>query len=229
MDYSDWTRIINSLQPDVVCHSAREFVMFYESEPDEDTYIPCDDADEYPITIKAAKGKGKQSVHVKAVSPLCLYESIMSHKTAALLLPIVVEAFDEGNDMWHQMTFVIDITNKIMFIHDPNGKSRYSGHRVHSLFEHYVSKINSVAAFYGHTPYTYIMHSFPNMNHELRVVGGHNCVIASIVFIIVYSSGDCRRLQDVHTTLQTITKGELQKIYIALYNKIGSLLALQQQ
>ena len=227
MEYNEMVDVVHALDYGIQCIMSNEYVEFSEyncnNENGNENYYTEKENDEgeYPIVIK--ESKTNKALIFKAISEIELVKTIVSNdKTTVIFLPIVVEAFSE-NDMWHQMTFVIDLENSKMFFYDPNGiNSRYCKERIHNLFEHYASLVNTSFECYGKNHCEYIRHQFYGINQELKGIGGHHCVIATTMFIILYNK--LTNIVVIDAMLQKIQKVELRSIYIALYNSVGMLL-----
>lgn len=232
MEYNEMVDVLHRLDYGIDCFISSEYVEFSEcgdykneNENENANYYTekKNEEGEFPIVIKESKTKTNKVLIFKAISEIELVEAIVStNKTTVIFLPIVVEAFSE-NDMWHQMTFVIDLKNSKMFFYDPNGiNSRYCKERIHNLFERYASLVNTSFECYGKKQCEYIRYQFHGINHELKGIGGHHCVVATTMFIVAYNQ--LTDIEVIDTLLKQIQKVELSRIYIALYNTLGMLL-----
>jgi hypothetical protein len=119
----------------------------------------------------------------------------------------------------------------IVFLHDPNGKSLFNDDNTHILLQTYTELINTVLVEYGMDSFRYITYDFPNINRTVSrlwltlVVG--NCVVASIVFMILYHElQSLQEYQDVTTLLKMSNKKDYDRLYTAFYNKIERYIGL---
>jgi hypothetical protein len=216
MDYDEFVATLQCIAHDISFLNTSEYIQFTENQLNFEQYYISMDCEEYPIVIGAVE----DMYHFKGVSPLQLVVSLTEISTqTSLFIPIVIESFID-NEYSHQMTFIIDTITHVMFIHDPNGSSRYSDERVHNLFKHYVDSINTVLLEYGMVKYEYIIPPPTRMNFELKYIGGHNCVLASMTYIILYNQLSNVNLVD--EILQNVTHSEYLNVYTSLLNTLGS-------
>jgi len=221
MEYPQFLNIMKTIAPDIEAsnqllnnHQTSEYIVF--SNTVEEDHLVCEMNDEYPICIIQKDGV----FHFQGISPFTLH---MILPTKVIYLPTVIDL--EGIDYAHQMTFIIDFHENIAFVHDPNGScSRYFPQSVRDLFVAYVDSINHVMDAYSINHLTFI--DIPNqarMNYELKGIGAHHCVVASIAYMLAYMNIGSR--DTINEALCHTSKKEHGTIYIALYNLIGACIA----
>jgi hypothetical protein len=210
-----------------------EFVRFSSQDEYEEYIINIDNQDfsEYPIYITQIYNKKIKDINTvfKGYNTLFIAEKIKNDiNNNILFLPIVVESHDkryDNNTIYHQMLFIIDISKSSAFIFDPNGEySRFSDVNVHSLFYKYLCLLNNDLKFIGcsnEIKYNDCKDNRINIKHN--VIGGDNCVVCCIMFMIFYNNNISHNV--ICNTLSCDNvDNKVTFMKISLYNVIGNFL-----
>lgn len=246
MDYDEFCDAIACVIPDLsmtlpLFHSDEwyEFVTFTydgkapsEMQISEEEYVVRDGKKEYPITLIQT---GQQQWRLEGMAPHCL-AMLSSHTHAqhhqhqhqhqhrcVMNLPLVIESIASSKeDTYHQTVLVIDFCKQdnknIAFLYDPNGESsRFNSPIVNQLVNAYVNLINVERSETAQIQFDRL--SNKRINLYLNHVGGGNCVVCCILFMISYSllGLDVAQFDDI---LQA-SKNLVTKLHILLYNAIG--------
>jgi hypothetical protein len=240
MDYQEFHAIITSLFYNLrnKLITSSDYIQFQSSSDDYQS-VPYDIASqyEYPIVINNVKSTGKKqkimntiNIEFQGYAPSCIVDYIVDNRNPTgcdvLYLPVVIESFGEAyndNDIYHQMLLVIDFEKRTAFLFDPNGKeSRYGCEEVHNLFEKYIVLINELLDYYGRDQITYERRNGTRLNKELPCIGGHNCVICCILFMVFHNSGYNIEDTDSYNDKTLLT------FHLVLFNVIGKTLNTQK-
>lgn len=233
MDYDEFCDAIACVIPDLSvslplfhCDEWYEFVVFtydgnapIDVQVSDEEYVVRDCKKEYPVTLIQT---GPQQWRLEGIAPHCLMKC-----HGVMNLPLVIETIgSSADDAYHQTVLVLDFrqqhktnTNKtIAFLYDPNGaSSRFDTPDVHRAIHAYVDLIN--VELTETTQLQYQRLSNQRMNFHLKYVGGGNCVVCSILFMISYSLLDMDIIQ--YDAILQGSKSLLTKLHILLYNAIG--------
>ena len=144
-----------------------------------------------------------------------------------VFVPIIGEYITYDRKL-HQMTLVFDTNKNTVFLHDPNSKSLFNDSTTLELLQEYINTLNTILNEYGMSPYIFTIYDFDNMNVCLNFLFADsikgNCVVASIVFMILYQN-----IQDasyIEVILKHTSKKEYKTIYIGMYNKLQEYITL---
>jgi hypothetical protein len=168
------------------------------------------------------------ATELTGVSPVQLVDALVCvPKGRPLFAPLMGERVLYDRRL-HQMTLVFDTKTNSVFLHDPNGRSLFNDDNTHILLGKYIELVNGVLVEYGLKRYEYVTYHLPNINMPLNrlwitvLVG--NCVVASIVFMIMYN--DLQDMSYITRVFEMSKRKEHDKLYTAFYNKIEQLLGL---
>jgi hypothetical protein len=163
-----------------------------------------------------------------AIDQIMLFDNfVCSNDNQIVFVPVIGEYITYDRKL-HQMTLVFDMNKHLVFLHDPNSRSLFNDDTTLSLLQEYIHILNTILQDYGMTPYTFHMYQFDNMNVNLNFIFTDsikgNCVVASMVFMILY-----QHIQDasyIEMLLQQTNKEEYKKVYIGMYNKLQQFIDL---
>jgi hypothetical protein len=230
MDYDEFCDVIASVIPELSitlplfhCDEWYEFVSFttiQQSRQDEE-YVVRDCKVEYPITLVQLD---HQQWKLEGIAPHCLSMFTHDKHNGVLNIPLVIEAnktssTSRSTDLYHQTVLVFDFrqTKHIAFLYDPNGEcSRFNTDDVHYAIETYVNMLD-VGNTTSPIKYKRLHNNRINLYH--KSIGGENCVVCCILFMISYSLLRVDVCQHDAMFLQSKTLST--KLHILLYNALG--------
>lgn len=235
MDYDEFYKLIAVLIPTLQETLCRSFDGHYdvltfnymENVENECLFFENNDKENYPIRISETKTDIGSDWMFEAIAPHSLYHCLSKDAMydGIVNLPLVFERhhLEIDDTDYHQTVFVLDCRKKVAFLYDPNGKySIFSNtDNVHSMLKMYTSLINDECGF----SFEYKTLNNSNINLKLPSVGGCNCVVCSILFIMAYSvlGIDIERFDSVMYGSEDM----LLKLHLMMYNAIGFTLDLQ--
>lgn len=226
MDYDELCDVIGTVIPDLYmtlplfhCDEWYEFISLTIVKQStssygviDEEYVIRDCKVDYPVTLKQIE---QEQWRIEGLAPHSLSTFTHGNPDGVLNLPLVIESIKtlkSNDDLYHQTILVFDFRKSKAFLYDPNGQaSRYDTDHVHYAIESYVNLLNS--------PIKYIRLQNDRVNLYHKGIGGGNCVVCSILFMIAYSL-----LQlDVNTYdhIQLQSKSLLTKQHLLLYNTLG--------
>lgn len=225
MSYVQFVAVMQQFLPNISCLSVEncKYIKMLSNDLNKHEYITYSTYKEYPITIRQLVDK----TEIVAVCMRQLVDALVCVSGEPLFVPIMAERVLYERRL-HQMTLVFDTKRNYVFLHDPNGKSLFNDNITYILLHSYVGLVNAVLEEYGMKRFEYISHDFPYVNIRLcrlwmTILKG-NCVVASIVFIILFQN--IQDLPYITKVLHMSTRKEYDHIYTAFYNKIEYLLGL---
>lgn len=221
IDYHAFVAVVQQFEPELCCCvSVNEYIQLSTSDKMSIREVKQSNYKDYPVTIKQVSQNNTELI---AASPMQIMDTLICiPQDGVLFAPVIAESMSPRR--LHEMTLVFDTQNNTIFLHDPNGRSLFNDNNTHALLRSYVELLNSSMVEYGLVPFTYDVCEFCNMNMQVHhffgksVVG--NCVIASIVFMLLY-----HKVQDV-SVLKSGNKKDYTCLYTAFYNKIETYLTL---
>lgn len=228
LDYHAFVAVVQQFEPDLCCSvSVDNYIQLSTTDTTCVREVKQSNYKEYPVTIKQISHDITELI---AASPMEIIDTLICiPQDGVLFVPVVAEfvARDFGSPRrLHEMTLVFDTQNNMIFLHDPNGRSLFNDNNTHILLRKYVELLNNHMTEYGLIPFTYDVFEFCNMNTTVNhffsksVVG--NCVIASIVFMLLY-----HRVRDTSVLKSnSYNHKDFTCIYTAFYNKIETYLTL---
>lgn len=233
MDYDVFREIIALVLPDLarnLCTSTDVVAFGYTDNVNGEEYVVYKEKDDkqYPIVIaKTEIEDGDTYYQFQGVAPhtLCLSLSRQLFLDGVVDLPLVFERHLMAQDEheYHQAVLVLDGERRTAFLYDPNGKdSSFSTEEVHSMMRIYIDMMNDECGF----EFEYQELSNLNLNVLLPSVGGHNCVVCTLLFMMAYSLLGLD--VDRYDALMETSRAMLVKLHNMMYNAIGLALEVQQ-
>lgn len=221
LHYHKFISIINQFIPDIsfICIKDCKYITLSSTS---DTKQSTNYKD-YPICIV----KDISGTHITAIEPALFIDNLVCLNNNIVFVPVIGE-YVTNDIRLHQMTLVFDINKHKVFLHDPNSKSLFNDNSTMILLQEYIHNLNNILNDYGIPSYTFSLYEFDNMNIDLNfwftnsLTG--NCVVASMVFIILYyNSQDASQIE---LLLQQTNKKEYKNVYIGMYNKLQEYMDL---
>lgn len=226
LDYHAFVAVVQQFEPALCCAHVDNYLMLSTTDTTSIREVKHSNYKDYPVTIKQVS---QDVTELIAQSPMNIMDTLICiPQNGVLFAPVVAEfvAHDyRSQRRLHEMTLVFDTHTNIIFLHDPNGRSLFNDKNTHTLLRRYVEILNNTMAEYGLVPFTYDMCEFCNMNIHVNhffsksVVG--NCVIASIVFMLLY-----HKVRDATIFHKKLSNKDYTCLYTAFYNKIEAYLSL---
>lgn len=223
LDYHAFVAVVQQFEPKLHCISIDDYIQLSTTDITCIKEVKHSNYKDYPVTIKQVS---QNTTELIAASPMSVMDTLICIPQDGVLFAPVVAEFIARDSMrrLHEMTLVFDTQNKIIFLHDPNGRSLFNDNNTHSLLRNYTEILNSLLAEYNLVPFTYSVYEFSNMNTKVnhffsKSVTG-NCVIASIVFMLLY-----HKVRDT-SILESSNHKDYTCLYTAFYNKIEEYLTL---
>lgn len=228
MDYNEFREVMTLLVPSVatmLCNPF-EFVTFGYTEESGEGYVMCEEKGhrQYPITITRTEVEGGGSCgsfyQFEGIAPhtLCISLSRQALLNSVVPLPLVFERqlMETDEPEYHQSVLVLDGEMRIAFLYDPNGKdSTFSTDEVHSMLKMYIDMVNDECGF----EFEYQRLSNLKVNVLLPSVGGHNCVVCTVLFMMAYSLLGLN--VEKYDALMSSSSTMFVKLHIMMYNAIG--------
>jgi hypothetical protein len=227
LDYHQLVYVLHQFVPDVIllqCDNC-EYITISSNNNDTHSNITYKN---YPFHIK----QQLNGTELIAISPSQMFDTIVCISDKNIIfVPMIGERIGLSNDRkLHQMTLVFDTIKHIVFLHDPNSRSLFNNDETMLLLQNYVATFNTILRDYGMPSYTFKRYDFDFMNININfmfhsdITG--NCVVASIVFMILYHNiQDTLYIEDL---LKTTKKDEYKKVYVAIYNKLHQYIELSK-
>lgn len=207
LHYNQFITLINQFIPDMNCLSVKDYNNYKG----------------YPLCIR----KDVNGTTLTGIEPTAMFDNIVCLNNKIVFVPIIGEYITYDRRL-HQMTLVFNANNNTVFLHDPNSKSMFNDSTTLKLLQDYIHTLNTILNEYGMPSYTFHNYEFSNMNININFMFADsikgNCVVASIVFMILY-----QEVQDascIEMILQQTNKDEYKKVYISMYNKLQEYITL---
>ena len=229
LDYHHFVTVIQQFEPELCCVCVEDYIQL--STTDIMKVVERSNYKDYPITIKQVS---QDTTELIAMSPMNVMDTLIClPPDSVLFAPVVAEFIPHdfrSPRRLHEMTLVFDTKTSIIFLHDPNGRSLFNDEKTHTLLRSYTEILNCVLAEYDLVPFTYDMYEFCNMNTKInhffsKSVTG-NCVIASIVFMLLYHKVRDATILTPNNNNKISEKKDYTCLYTAFYNKIEEYLSL---
>jgi hypothetical protein len=221
LHYYKFIALINQFLPDILCLSLKDCK--YITLGANDNIEPFNNYKDYPICIK----KDVNGTQLMGIQPMMFFDNLVCLNNKIVFVPIIGEYITYDIRL-HQMTLIFDINQHLVFLHDPNSKSLFNDDTTMTLLQEYITILNTILQDYGMSSYTFVRYEFDNMNINIKFLFADsikgNCVIASMVFMILYHN-----IQDasyIEMLLQQTNKEEYKQVYIGMYNKLQEYLEL---
>jgi hypothetical protein len=227
LDYHHFVTVIQQFEPELCCVCVEDYIQL--SSTDIMKVVERSNYKDYPVTIKQVS---QDTTELIAMSPMNVMDTLICLPPDSVLFAPVVAEFVARDSMrrLHEMTLVFDTQNNVVFLHDPNGRSLFNDNNTHTLLRNYTEILNCVLVEYGLVPFTYDVYAFSNMNTKVnhffsKSVTG-NCVIASIVFMLLYHKVRDATILTPNNNNKINEKKDYTCLYTAFYNKIEEYLTL---
>lgn len=226
LDYDQLTFVINQLEKDIVFISTRES-SYTTLSTNIVHYNSNESYKNYPVHIKQHLDK----TELIAITPHELCDAIICIQNRnTMFLPIIAERVGSkyNERRLHAMTLVFDTNKNVVFLHDPNSRSLFNNDDTIQLLQEYIQSVNSILQDYGMFCFTFQQYDFDYMNVNLDFLFQNsikgNCVVASIVFMILYHN--IQEPSYIENILLDTKKDEYRKIYIGFYNTLHDYVKL---
>lgn len=222
LDYHTLLALINQFSPNICCLSIRD--VKYITLSSETNIDSSYNYKNYPICIK----KDIHSTQITAIEPVLLFDNLVCLDNKQIVFVPIIGEYITCDRKLHQMTLIFDLDKHVVFLHDPNSKSLFNDSTTITLLQEYIHTFNTILQDYAMPSYRFYQYDFDNMNVNINFVFADsikgNCVIASMVFMILYQ--DIRDASYIEMLLQHTTKDEYKKIYLGMYNKLQEYIKL---
>lgn len=221
LHYHQFIALINQFLPEIICLSVKDCK--YISISSNNNIQSANIYKDYPVYIR----KDVKGTHLTAIEPMMLFDNIIWLNDKIVFVPVIGEYITYDRRL-HQMTLVFDMNKHLVFLHDPNNKSLFNDIDTLDLLQEYINCLNNILYDYNLSSYTFTIYNFDNMNININFLFADNvkgnCVVASMVFMILYHN-----IEDpsyIEMILQKTIKEEYKRVYIGIYNKLNEYIEL---